>query len=350
MSGKRKISIRKVIQTLVTLIVVTGCTMALISADRQQRNRRVKDVRIYLPNNKQVQFITEDAIREMLFTGRHLDPVNQKLNQLDVHSMESILQSNPWVREAQVYVDAQDRLHIIVRQRVPVVRVFQVNGDSYYLDTARRSMPVCPRFSSYVPVVTGAPKLGNDSAGDAVRGQIIGLVSYLSARSFWNAQVSQIAIRQDHDFELIPVLGSQRIILGDTNNLDEKLNNLFAFYKQVQNRLGWDQYRCIDLRYKGQVVASPALKWKVPVDRALSNVNWLKAIMESAPTRQDAGGDASAFADSVDRSAPRNEPRSPAVSATPKPATNVSRTQHSNNEKNSRDHAKNSTRHAAANR
>jgi cell division protein FtsQ len=85
------------------------------------------------------------------------------------------------------------------------------------------------------------------------------------------------------------VLGRQRIIIGDTARLDEKLQNLLAFYKQVQNKVGWDQYRSIDLRYAGQVVASPALKWKAPVDRAISNINWLKAIMETAPSQDKPG-------------------------------------------------------------
>lgn len=362
MSGKRKISVRKIIQTLVTLVALTGCVLALLSADKQQRVRRVKEVKIHLKNTADAKFLTEDAIREMLLSGRHIDPEKQLINTLDEHSMEAILQSNPWVREAQVFTDAEARLHIYVHQRIPAVRVFEVNGDSYYLDSAKRSMPLSARFSSYVPVVTGAPHLGTDSAGMAIRGQILSLVSYLTAKPFWNAQVSQIVMRPDYGFELIPVLGSQRIIVGELNDLDEKLGNLFAFYKQVHNRLGWDQYRSIDLRYKGQVVASPALKWKIPVDRAISNFNWLKAIMESAPTKQDPGGDGMAFADSLDRSpaAARNPAASPAATAgkPAQPMQNASNTSGrspsaapvKSSEKNTRPNAKNPNRHAAANR
>lgn len=362
MSGKRKISVRKIIQTLVTLVAVTGCVLALLSADRQQRNRRVRDVSIQIRNASEVQFLTEDAVREMLFKARHVDPRREQVNRLDEHSMEAILQSNPWVREAQVFTDAEARLHINVHQRIPAVRVFELSGDSYYLDTSRRSMPLCSRFSSYVPVITGVPHLGNDSMGQLLRGEILGLVNYFSARPFWNAQVSQIVMRPDYGFELIPVLGSQRIIIGDTSNLAEKLDNLFAFYKQVQNRLGWDQYRSIDLRYKGQIVASPALKWKIPVDRALSNFNWLKAIMESAPSKQDPGGDGMAFADSLDRNsaAVRNTgtstaPASPAQNQQPANVANPTKKRTSPEplkgaEKNTRTNAKIPNHHAAANR
>jgi cell division protein FtsQ len=124
MSTGRKISVRKIIQTLVTMVVVTGCTMAMLSADRQQRNRKVRDVRLKIQSPAGVQFLTEDLVRNMLFTTRHVNPTKLALEKLDERSMEAILQSNPWVREAQVYTDAERIMHIHVMQLVPVVRLF----------------------------------------------------------------------------------------------------------------------------------------------------------------------------------------------------------------------------------
>ena len=300
MSAGRKISIRKIIQTLVTMIVVAGCTIAMLSADRQHRRRIVRDVQLKIQNPGGVQFLTDDVVRSTLFTTRHINPYKQTIAQLDEHSMEAILQSNPWVRNAQVYTDAEQVMHISVTQRVPVVRLFEEDGNSYYLDAALQAMPLSVQYTHYTPVVTGVPHLRNDSAGSIVKGTIVSLVQYIAHHEFWKAQISQIVMRADGGFELIPVMGRQRIIIGDTSRLGEKLDHLFAFYKQVHNRIGWDKYTSIDLRYDDQVVASPALRWKAPVDRALSNMNWVKAIMESAPARQDGpGGDATAFSDSL---------------------------------------------------
>ncbi len=47
--------------------------------------------------------------------------------------------------------------------------------------------------------------------------------------------------------------------------------------------MGWEQCDTIDLRYKDQVIASPKLAWKIPNDRALGDMNWVTAIMDSAP-------------------------------------------------------------------
>jgi cell division protein FtsQ len=375
MSTGRKISVRKIIQTLVTMVVVTGCTMAMLSADRQQRNRKVRDVRLKIQSPAGVQFLTEDLVRNMLFTTRHVNPTKLALEKLDERSMEAILQSNPWVREAQVYTDAERIMHIHVMQRVPVVRLFEEDGNSYYLDAALAAMPLSSQYVHYTPVVTGVPHLRNDSLGRNIKGEIVGLLHQMAKQPFWRAQVSQIAMRPDGGYELIPVLGRQRIIIGDTGRLEEKLGNLFAFYKQVQNKVGWDRYTVLDLRYKGQVVASPALSWKVPVDRAISNMNWVNAIMESAPARQDhPGGDAAAFPDSAGTTAaPKRQaaggasgtvvkptsqpparaaltPKSPAPDQLKLPPGGAGKKAGETAGKHTTSHAKNTKPHAATNR
>lgn len=283
-TGKRKISIRKVIQTLVTIVVVTGFTMAILSADRLQSRKKLTKVDVQIRNGETVHFIDEGEVMKMLFTDRHLDPYQLSLGKLDINKMENIARSNPWVSDAQVYVDNERAMHISVTQRVPVVRVFEESGHSYYLDRDLNAMPLSDRYVHYTPLVTGAPVLReDDSISRDIKGTMLALVSYITRSKFWNAQIAQIVIGRDKTFELIPVLGKQRILLGDTSHVPEKLNNLLAFYQQVENKVGWEKYEVIDLRFKGQVVASPALKWKIPVDRALTNMNWVKAVMESAP-------------------------------------------------------------------
>jgi cell division protein FtsQ len=309
--AQRRVSVRKILQTLVTIVAVSGCAVAMISADRVQSARKISavDIRVECPSG--VHFVTEDAIRERLFRSRHLKPDVIRSGKLDERRMEAILDANPWVEEAEVYMDANRVLRIHVTQRVPAVRVFEESGNSYYLDAGLKSMPLSTQYTHYTPVVTGVPRLRDDSAGRVMKGTILGLVNRVSGKTFWASQVSQIDMRADGGFEIVPIIGDQRIIIGDTDLLDDKLANLMAFYQQVQNRVGWDRYRTIDLRYKDQVVASPALSWKAPVDRAISTMNWLTAIMDNTSTKDNAGGDAAAFGDSMDH------PSSPVPAARP---------------------------------
>jgi cell division protein FtsQ len=116
-----------------------------------------------------------------------------------------------------------------------------------------------------------------------LRAQIVKLVKFVEQDTFWSSQVAQISVTPDLQFELTPVLGTQKIVFGDTTNMKEKFTNLFAFYKKVLNRVGWNRYDVIDLRFKNQIVASPSIPWKPPTKNAISNMDWLKSIMDEAP-------------------------------------------------------------------
>src|SRR5690606_3954334 len=98
--------------------------------------------------------------------------------------------ANPWVEEAQVYVDNKQKLHALVTQRVPVVRIFEKTGNSYYIDKNREPMPLSKQYNYYTTVVTNVPELKNDSISEVVKANIIAYVNFIRQDTFWNAQVS----------------------------------------------------------------------------------------------------------------------------------------------------------------
>jgi cell division protein FtsQ len=61
-------------------------------------------------------------------------------------------------------------------------------------------------------------------------------------------------VNSDREIELIPRVGNQRILIGNADSLDVKLNNLQAFYKQVLPKVGWDTYKVINVKYTNQVI------------------------------------------------------------------------------------------------
>ncbi len=280
MSEKRKISIRKIMQTLVTVLVTGACIAAMTSAARKQDAKRIKDFSINI-KNEQFGFVDKADVKIKLLNDKDIDVKKISLGRLDIGKMEKIVATNPWVADAQVYVDNDKVVHVNLTQRVPVARIFDQAGNSYYLDNADKAMPLSERYIHYTTVVTNVPVLKDDSLGNSLKAQIVKVVKQVERDSFWNAQVSQIILNDDKAFELVPVLGNHKILIGDTSNLEEKFENLYAFYKKVMTRIGWDKYEVLDARYKGQVVASPALPWKAPIDKALSNMNWVKSIIGS---------------------------------------------------------------------
>jgi cell division protein FtsQ len=293
------------LQVFVTLVVAAACITAMLSAASLQDKRTVKGIDIRI-KNEQYGFIDKQEVKNMLFEN-HINISKTSIAKIDAHKIEQTIDTNPWVADAQVYLDNGRLLHIYLTQRVPVARLFDQSGNSYYLDASLKKMPLSEKYIHYTTVVTNMPVFNNDSMDKAFKGEVVSLVKYIERDSFWSAQVSQVIVTDDRTFELVPVLGNQRIIFGDTSMMVDKFNNLFAFYKKVLNRVGWDKYEVLDLRFAGQVVASPALPWKIPVDKALTNMNWVKSIIgkDTVNAAPDMPGDSTAAVAIVPAATPK---------------------------------------------
>jgi cell division protein FtsQ len=300
MAVKRKISIRKILQVFLTLVVTTGCVMAMVSASKIEDKKLLKEVVVHFKNDKKYHFIQEQEIMDLAINSRHIDIMHTPISRLDIRTMEQLIMNDPWVAFAQVYVDNERVLHMYVTQRIPVARVFQQNGNSFYLDTTLSIMPLSEHYVYYTTVVTNVPQFKNDSTSWSLRKDIIALTRYLQADTFWNAQVSQVVVDSPGMYEFVPILGDHRIILGDANATGEKLRNLFTFYKGVLNRIGWDKYQVLDVRFKDQVVASPSLPYSGPVDKEVNKMNWINSIVETEAANENK--------DSVHAAAPAQPP------------------------------------------
>lgn len=301
MAAKRKISIRKILQVFLTLVVTTCCIIAMVSASKIEDGKRLKSVAIHFKNDKKYHIIEEKEIMDLAINNRHTDIAHTPISKLDIHTMEQLIMSDPWVANAQVFIDNERVLHIYVTQRIPVVRVFQKDSRSYYMDTTLSIMPLSANYIYYTTVVTNVPEMKNDSTGRTLRKNIISLVRTIQADSFWNAQVSQVIVDSVCMFELVPILGDHRILFGDASGMKEKFNNLFIFYKNVLNRIGWDKYQTLDIRFNGQVVASPSLPYNGPIDTKVNTMNWINSIVETEAINDSKDPVSSAEKDTTDR-------------------------------------------------
>ena len=54
--------------------------------------------------------------------------------------MENLLEENVWVKDAQLYFDNKDVLHVKVKEREPIARIFTVGGKSFYVDEEEQTM------------------------------------------------------------------------------------------------------------------------------------------------------------------------------------------------------------------
>jgi len=264
MSRQKNISYKKVFRLAGGIALVCMFFVVLVAATRHQDSKQIQDIYVNILNENDHSFIQKTEIISMIKKDTANNPLNKTVGNLNLDRIEKKVTDNPWVMNADVYIDNNQKLNVDIVQRTPIARLFHTNGSSTYLDATLHTLPLSSSYAWQAPVFTGVPYLGEDSISNGLKMKIAYLSQIISKDTFWNAQITQIEVLSDHTFELIPLLGTQRILFGDTAFADDKLSNLFTFYQQVSKRIGWNKYDTLDLRFRGQVVARPSLGYVQP--------------------------------------------------------------------------------------
>ncbi len=266
MENQSKISPRKVKRFAVVSLVLIIFSAILIAANRKQSDKPIAGTKVTLKHQDREENFLKTKDVEDLISQQGIKVDNQTIASINVDEIEKIVQSNPWIKEAQVFVDNKGTLNIEVAQRLPVARIFASDGTSFYIDTAGFEMPLSQNYAYSVPVFTNYVKQANDSINEHNKRSMVYLSSIIKDDSFWNAQITQVDMEGLNNFNFYTTLGRQKIKFGDTSAALAKLDNLMAFYKDVSNKIGWDRYNVLDVRFKGQVLATPSIGWMPPKD------------------------------------------------------------------------------------
>lgn len=251
---KRKISIRKVMIVAVWLAVASGLLTLLIAASRKERTHTCKEVVVNIRGVGESFYVDKSDISGALKYEVGGKLVGKPVKALNLAKLESSLENNAWIGDAELYFDSQDVLHVTVKEREPIARVFTTAGNSFYIDTAAMRIPVLEGTGIRVPVFTSfIPAKRLNKQDSVLLNDVKLLAQFVISDKFWNAQVAQIDIANGN-FELVPTIGNHIIKLGDTENLEDKFRRLTIFYKQVLSKTGFDKYSVIDAQFAGQIV------------------------------------------------------------------------------------------------
>jgi cell division protein FtsQ len=255
---KIKKTIRKVLVLSAWTLVGCGMTVLLIAANRKQDQHFCRQVVVSIKSESDKFYIDKGDILKTLQAETAGKLINQPVTAFNLSRLEKKLENGVWVSDAELYFDSRDVLHVLIKEREPIARVFTTAGTSFYIDSTGKKLPLLDKVSVRVPVVTNFTAAKKFNAKDsAILKGVTGLLQYISAHSFWSVQIAQIDITPSGTFEAIPVVGNHIIKLGTAERIEEKLQRLFVFYKQVLSKTGFDKYAVLDVQYKGQVVAGP---------------------------------------------------------------------------------------------
>ena len=189
-----------------------------------------------------------------------------------MNDLEKALNSHPAIENADVAVDVNGDVTVNVTQRTPLVRVFNADGESYYIDDKSKLMPLSDKYTARVLIASGTiiepyAQRYQFSVNDIAKSELFSKVSvlddiyalstYIAKDSVLASLIHQINVTNDQELELYPSIGNHKIIFGEAKDIEEKFNKLKLFYTEGLNKTdGWNKYSTINIKYKNQVVCT----------------------------------------------------------------------------------------------
>ena len=258
---------KRILNILFWITLIAYYFMALGFVSERRHEQVCTSLEINVVDSVRSRFITARDIfmmvenRSQKITGIRFDSIN-------IPAIEQRLGSVAPIRRANIYKTIDGAVHIDVMQRTPVLRVINRYGDNFYLDERGELLQHSGRYCAHVLVANGYINLRPEqknynvfAAEDVpakrnIMRELFELAEYINSDKFWKAQIQQIYVNEDGDFELIPLVGAHVIVFGAFDKPDAKFSKLESFYRNGLSVKGWNTYDVINLKYEGQIVTS----------------------------------------------------------------------------------------------
>lgn len=251
------------------IVVAISVLAGVIGTNIVKRNTYIESVSVVLLKKKEV-FITEQEILHIV--EKKIGKIQGKqIKDIDVGNVEMLLLQNPYISEANFHTGITGKVVITVKQREPVIQIFNTSGEYFWLDSIGYYMPPSIHAIPNVVVASGnipckvhaitnyridTNNMYAKNKCSSLLSKVLYIALNLEKDSLLCSQIDQIYVNSPKDFHLTPKIGSGIIEIGDVENLQHKLYKLKHLYSEGFLYDGWNNYKKTNLKFKDQVVCT----------------------------------------------------------------------------------------------
>ncbi len=238
---------KKTFVVLIDIVIAAYLVMAVTAFNNpDQTASYCKEMKIDIKEDRVKGFLDAGEVKKLLQTSR-VYPLSLPMDEISPRKIEESLLKSPFVDKAECYTTLNGRVCVSIEQRIPVIRVMEEGGNSYYVDTKGNLMPET-RYVTDLIIATG------HISRKYAKSILTPVANYIVQHEFWKNQVVQINVLADGTMELVPRVGEHIIYLGAPSHVDRKLERLRKFYLYGLNKAGWNKYYYINLEFDNQII------------------------------------------------------------------------------------------------
>ncbi len=249
--------VKKILSVVLWCAIGAAVLALLVAAINKKNSSLCKGLDIQINADGKGIFIDKKEVVSLLEKEGMKDLQNKRIMSFNLRKFEDALRKQVWIKDAQLYFDNNQVLKVRITERQPVARVFMVSGNSCYMDSSGKQLPLVGPIPVRLPVFTGYPSEKMGLRADSVLDhQMKALCFFLNQDPFWSNAIEQVNITPAKTFEMIPLIGNQVIEFGDGNDYVDKFHRLLLFYKRVMTKTGFEKYTRIKVAFAGQVIGT----------------------------------------------------------------------------------------------
>ena len=240
----------KVLSFLVVLFFLIGFV------EKKHSEKICKSIKIEVNNEHDNYFVDEQDILSLI-NGQQGNLIGKELIHIDLKNIELRIETNKFVKDAQVFNDLTGNLLVRISQNRPIARVVREPEGGFYISSDASVLPLSNKFSSRVMILTGAyaNRLTTSFLQKSEEGKsIMKVLEFIHKDEFWKSQIVQIDFNRYGEMTFYPQIGKQEIEFGKAVDMEAKFRKLKVFYKKILPVKGWNRYSRISLKYKNQIV------------------------------------------------------------------------------------------------
>lgn len=240
--------IQKIKNIIIWSVLLAFFPVVFSFVSQGMNNVVCSQIKVEVKDSTSYQFITSKQIRNIII-NKYPRLLGSAIEDINCEEIETYIKKYEGIKECEAYYTVGGQMNVFVVQKKPLLRVFS-GYDSYYLDEEGNKMALFDQYTSNTLVLSGhVNKL--DSLNE-----VLDFAKFIIKDPFWNAQIEQIYVEENHEFTLSPRVGNQIIYLGTLKDYPVKMKHLYALYTKGLHPREWNNYKEINLKYEGQIVCT----------------------------------------------------------------------------------------------
>ena len=229
----------------IRLVLMIALVIGLFSFTSYRNGmRKIKKTEVVFVGENTL-FLKPETVNKLLIE-KNQDLKTLKKDGLDLKKLEMSISKQEMVQKADVFVSVDGVLKAVVKQKIPVGRVFDETG-SFYIDYEGNKMPLSDNYTARVPLVSGEINV-------VKKEKLSEVLKMITQDEFLKKNIIGVQVLHDGSLVMDNRNYNYQIDFGQTINIERKFKNYKAFFQKAVLDSTLNNYRIINLKFTKQVV------------------------------------------------------------------------------------------------